>query len=304
MVRLVTMVAMEPVHTPRRPIRAAVAACISLLALASVASPASGAGGGGSVVSPGAYHLSLGDSMAFGLQFDRLFEMLDAGTYTPDAFDTGFTDVLAAKLQQLRPDQQTVNLSCPGESTDTMIDGGCEFALPEPDGLGLALHTTYPGPQLDAAVSFLTAHPGEVSPITVAIGGNDAIDVIAGKCGGDAACVERSGLRAHLAAKLDHILVAIRRAAPDAEVVVVGFHNPFTVDAPGSDGVWRANYTSAQRDAAQRNGARFVDAFPVIQGPHVCELTFLCASGDPHPTDEGYQRIGELIFDALRHGRP
>ena len=55
--------------------------------------------------------------------------MLDAGTYTPDAFNTGYTDVLAARMQPLRPDQQTVNLSCPGESTHTMIRGGCMIAF-------------------------------------------------------------------------------------------------------------------------------------------------------------------------------
>ena len=66
--------------------------------------------------------------MGFGLQFDRLFAMLDAGTYTPDAFNTGYTDVFAARMQRHRPDQQTVNMSCPGESTDTMINGTLPLA--------------------------------------------------------------------------------------------------------------------------------------------------------------------------------
>ena len=42
---------------------------------------------------PEKFYLSLGDSMAFGLQFDKLFALLDAGTYTPAAFNTGYSDV-------------------------------------------------------------------------------------------------------------------------------------------------------------------------------------------------------------------
>src|SRR4051812_13418544 len=105
-----TIGAMETTRTVFRLIRLVTAACLSLLVLPAMASPAAGDSGQGHVVPPKAYYLSLGDSMAFGLQFDRLFEMLDAGTYAPEAFDTGYTDELAARMKQLRSDQQTVNL--------------------------------------------------------------------------------------------------------------------------------------------------------------------------------------------------
>lgn len=121
--------------------------------------------------------------------------MLDAGTYTPDAFDTGYTDAFAARMASLRPDQQTVNLSCPGETTDTMISGGCFFTSPEPEGPGLTLHTSYDGAQLDAAVSFLDAHRDQVNPITVSIGGIDAATVIAEMCEFDAGCIARRAPR-------------------------------------------------------------------------------------------------------------
>jgi hypothetical protein len=199
---------MQTTKTSPRLIRVAVAACLALTLLAALASPALGDDGEAKLAPPKAYYLSLGDSQAFGLQFDRLFEMLDAGTYTPDAFNTGYTDVLAARMHQLRPDQQTVNLSCPGESTDTMINGVCSFTLPEPDGPGLTLHTSYAGPQLDAAVSFLRSHLHQVNPITVSIGGIDAADIIAETCNFDAACIKRSGLRDSFGRGLDRILGA------------------------------------------------------------------------------------------------
>lgn len=274
-------------------IRVATVACVALAVLPSATPSASAAKRGG----PEAFYLSLGDSMAFGLQFDRLFEMLDSGTYTPDAFDTGYSDAMTAQMQSLRPGQEVVNLSCPGESTHTMINGRCSFTLPEPDGPALALHTSYEGSQLDAAVSFLRSHAGAVSPITVSVGGVDAAEVIAGQCGFDGACIAESGLRDGLGAGLDRILGDLRAAAPSAEIVLVSFYNPFSIDVPGSDRLWRRYYSDAQHDAARRhNDVRVADIWHLFRGPHLCDRTFLCDSGDFHPNDDGYSRIGERIF--------
>jgi lysophospholipase L1-like esterase len=281
----------------------AAAACASLLAVAAMASPASARGGPPRVVPPKAYYLSLGDSMGFGLQFDKLDLLLAAGTYSPDKFDTGYTDVLGARMRRIRPGQQTANFSCPGETTATMVEGGCFFTNPEPEGAGLTLHLPYPGSQLDAAVWFLKAHPGQVSPITVSIGGIDAADVIGDQCGGDAACVEQSGLRDHLARGLDRILSTLRHAAPGTELVLVALHNPFTVDHPETDALWRSTYTKVERAAARRNGARFSDFSKIVERGDVCQLTFLCGSGDSHPTDEGYRRLAGQVFGVAGYER-
>jgi lysophospholipase L1-like esterase len=274
----------------------AVAIVAPLILVSALASPAVGAAAERQPAPPKGFYLSLGDSMAFGLQFDRFFEMLDAGTYRPEAFDTGYTDFLANRMRRLRPDQRTVNLSCPGESTDTMINGPCAFTLPEPDGPGVTLHTNYAGSQLDAAVSFLRAHPGQVSPVTVSVGGNDAADVIAETCGGDAACVRQTGLREHLGQNLDHILGAVHAAAPDAVIILVAFYNPFSVSHPETNGLWWRHYTTVQKEGALRNGVNFASATAVVNEGNVCQLTFLCTSGDSHPTDAGYQRIADHVF--------
>lgn len=268
-----------------------------MLLLTVLASPAR-ADGNQAAPPPGAYYLSLGDSMAFGLQFDRLFEMLDTGTYAPEAFSTGYTDVFAERMRSLRPDLQTINLSCPGESASTLITGGCFFTSPEPEGAGLTLHTSYDGAQLDAAVSFLRAHPDLVNPITVSIGGIDVANVIAETCDFDASCVGRSGIRDELGRTLDHILHALRAVAPRAEIILVAFYNPFTVDVPTSDRLWHRVYTTAQRAAAARNGARLADVSGLLDEHDVCAVTFMCSSGDPHPTDLGYRLIAEEVFEA------
>ncbi len=275
---------------------ACAAATSFVLLLSVLSSPARAEGKVRRAPPPEAFYLSLGDSNAFGLQFDRLFEMLDAGTYAPDAFDTGYTDVFAARMQSQRPDQQTMNLSCPGETTETMISGGCSFTSPEPEGPGLTLHTSYDGAQLDAAVSFLDAHPHQVNPITVSIGGIDVANVLAETCNFDAGCIARSGIRNELGRKLDHILQALHAAAPRAEIILVAFYNPFTVEVPGTDGLWQRYYTQVQKAAAARNGARFANVSDLLEENAICELTFMCSSGDAHPTDLGYRLIGELIF--------
>src|SRR5262245_24370525 len=104
---------------------------------------------------PQRYYLALGDSMAYG------FQPTKANT-PPSAVDTGYVDLFAARLRKLVPRVQVVNYGCPGESTVTFTRGGCDWLKG-----GGKLHNPFRGSQLKAALSFLAAHPGQVSPITV-----------------------------------------------------------------------------------------------------------------------------------------
>jgi lysophospholipase L1-like esterase len=237
-------------------------------------------------------YLSLGDSFGFGLQVDRLFELLDAGTYTPAAFNTGYTDDLAARLLLIRPDQIVENLSCPTESTDTMIMGGCLFT----HDFGLDIHVDYDGSQLDAALAFLRAHPHQVSPITLAIGANDVRSVL-DRCGLENSCIGRSGITQHLRRNLGRILGALRAAAPETEIIVLAMYNPYKIMNPTSDDIWKRDFVDVEADVASRYQARFANAFAAIHTTdQLCQLTFLCTSGDSHPNDAGYLTIANLIF--------
>ena len=67
------------------------------------------------------------------------------------------------RMQQQIPGLSLRNLGCPGETSHSMITGThplCRY--PE-------------GSQLDAAVAFLQAHPGQVAFITVEVGANDFV---------------------------------------------------------------------------------------------------------------------------------
>jgi lysophospholipase L1-like esterase len=100
-----------------------------------------------------AYYLSLGDSLAQGVQPNA--KGVDVET------NQGYPDQLFTALHLGNPLLHLVKLGCPGETTATMINGGiCK----------------YPGgakSQLAAAVAFLQAHLGHVQLVTIDIGAND-----------------------------------------------------------------------------------------------------------------------------------
>jgi lysophospholipase L1-like esterase len=98
------------------------------------------------------YYLSLGDSLATGVQ------PIGAAEWQFRT-DEGYADQLGAIASRRLPNLQTVKIGYPGESTTTMIEGGL---------------TTYPhGSQLDEAVAFLRGHRGSVAFVTIDIGFND-----------------------------------------------------------------------------------------------------------------------------------
>jgi len=113
------------------------------------------------LVGPKAYYLALGDSLAFGYQPNLNWD---------DGYTRSFSRDLAPRAMRSYTD-----LACPGESTGTMISGGCPYAL---------LHQSlYSGSQLQAAVNYLHQHAGQVSPVTLDIGVNDLIpDLNAAQC--------------------------------------------------------------------------------------------------------------------------
>jgi lysophospholipase L1-like esterase len=270
------------------------------LAVALVAVSTAGASGPGARFNPPkGYYLSLGDSLGFGLQLDKLNALLAAGTYTPHAFNTGYTDDFAAQMLQIRPDQQVVNLSCPRETTDTMISGGCPFI-----DFGLAIHTDYSGAQLDAAIAFLKAHPGQVSPITVGIGANDAIGVLGDQCNFDPTCAKAASSNTS------------RRTSTRSWALSAP--QPRTPKSSWSPTTTRLGFTSTHRPTSfgitttfksSRTPPLVIDAFfangfdAISTTDQLCQLTFLCASGDVHPTDTGYQVLANLIDSVSGYDR-
>jgi lysophospholipase L1-like esterase len=144
------------------------------------------------------YYVSVGDSLAAGVQ--PIGDPADL--YRTDQ---GYAEQLLALARVDSPKLSLVKLGCPGETTTTMIEGGiCSYAH---------------GSQLDEAVSFLEAHRSFVAFVTIDIGPNDF------------ACYEPECLPAgvgSIQANLPVILAALREAAgPGVPIVGMTIYNPF-----------------------------------------------------------------------------
>ena len=250
---------------------------------------------------PKKYYLALGDSITYGYQSWKHELGLP-----PNEFNSGYVDVFAARLRELRSDLQVVNYGCVGESTRTLLEGGC---LSRVVGVPISLHDTFEGSQLEAALSFLRAHPGQVSPITLHLFGNDVRELFE-QCEQDVECVARNAPAAiaEFAARMGHVVGALRAAAPSAEIVVIGAWSTSSVAGEGDLLIQAANI--ALTDAVAPHRVRFADVVPIFNPPDpssrataVCALTLLCTHGDGHPSDAGYRAIAEVVFGVSGYAR-
>lgn len=170
--------------------------------------------------SDGGYYLSLGDSLAVGVQPDE--------NGLPAETSEGYTDVLYRTLSEDDPDLRHERLGCAGEDTTTFLEGGlprCEERYDD-------------GEQLQAAEDFLAEHEGEVDLVTLTIGANNftrcvrGVNAPDGKADGsddidiDAGCVA-DGLE-RLEDEVPEIAQRLREAAgPDTRIVAMTYYNPF-----------------------------------------------------------------------------
>jgi len=264
-----------------------------------VASAASAAGG----PLPKHYYLALGDSLAYGVQPDKVARGLP-----PSAYNTGFVDLFAARLRARNPKLEVVNYACPGESTVTFVLGVCPW-LAE----GKKLHRPFGSAQAqaEAALAFLALHPGQVSPITVTLFGNDIVPAF-DNCRDLLACAHSKGPKviASYANRLGSILGRLRASAPGAEIIVTGAWN-FDEEHPNLTTPLFRPLNAAMAREASRVHARFANPLPLfnikrsvaIQRARLCAYTYICSKADPHPTDAGYRAYARAVIAASSYTR-
>jgi lysophospholipase L1-like esterase len=98
-----------------------------------------------------AYYVSLGDSLAQGVQPNAKGASVET--------NQGYADQLYTALKMGNPVLKLEKLGCPGETTTSMIKGGiCKYST---------------GSQLSQAAAFLKAHAGHIQVVTIDIGAND-----------------------------------------------------------------------------------------------------------------------------------
>jgi lysophospholipase L1-like esterase len=232
------------------------------------------------------YYMALGDSLSFGYQPN-----LD---FTSGFADDIFNDVRQANVTGL------VNYACLGETTSTMIHGGCPGRI--------AHHGSYLGPQLQAAVDFLKDdhNRGRVSPITLEIGSNDVIpDWNQTTCSaGPTVAADLARMDSNLTQViLPELLNALGAGtnANNGDLHMLNYYNPYAKECQGSAPFVHLLNNHLQADAA-RFGVSVVDVYSAFGGDdgtasHICDYTWICDSSfhDIHPTSQGYQVIAKAV---------
>lgn len=225
---------------------------------------------------PKQYYLALGDSLAYGLQPN--------GDTTHGYVDDIFQNLRSHGTQTLE------NLGCPGATTTSLISGSC----------GLS-HVPYSGTQLDTAVSFITQHAGQVSPVTIDIGGNDTIGAL---------CTTNTSQFASILSTIDTnltktILPRLRQAltvngTQTGDIVVMNYYDPYHDRCSASITNTEAFDQHLANDAT--GFATVVDVFTAFGGPNTtntCTYTWMCSSyQDIHATTLGYSVIAQAFASA------
>lgn len=151
------------------------------------------------------YYLSLGTSLAAGVQADSL---TGESVITDVSYPSELATILREDIHKLRH----VNLGCPGETAETFIYGGkCDFPK---------------GSQLDQAVQFLHAHGKFTGLITIDLGANDVLQCV------DGAIVNLecfSEKLSQLSLDLAYVIETLKEVAPNIPIVGMNYYNPLLV---------------------------------------------------------------------------
>ena len=195
------------------------------------------------------YYLALGDSLSQGVQPGP------AGASAPTG--QGYANQLYAMLRRGDPGLRLVKFGCNGATTATMLGGGGRCRYPG-------------GSQLAAAVSFLRAHRGQISLITMDVGANDPDSCITRPAAlGMAACVTKSF--PETAANLTEIMYRLRATAGErVRIIGMNYYVPALAewrDGPLGQAVARVSeqvvdgYNQMLAAVYQAFGARVADVF-------------------------------------------
>lgn len=248
------------------------------------------------------YYMALGDSFAFGFHLVQYQQEQASNSYSPASFNDGYDADFFSQLKAVISPLQEINYSCPGETTDTFINGGCPNHTNT-----LPLHTNYPvsQSQLQAAVNFLQSNSNNVKTITIDIGVNDAIN-LANLCQPQSTPVQcyntnTQGVLNKVQQNYDTILTSLRQAAPQANIIIVKFPNPVYYD--GTDALGNG-LNQIQDNEATSRGLKLADTFSIFNANNLCSYTNFCSTpSDFHPTALGYNAMANQIWSASGYAK-
>jgi lysophospholipase L1-like esterase len=260
------------------------------------------------------YYVSLGDSYAVGYQA--------TGQETGKTTRNGYANQLVRKARTRGHRLKLVNFGCGGETTTSILTRKKRCKGSAPGAPNYAGRT-----QVAAAERFLRRHKGEVSLITVSIGGND-VTACASKAD-PVACVGTAvnGIKAN-----GGKLVKRLRKATGKKTRIVGITYPDVILGGWVSGVqadrdlaglsviaFQSLINPALKDVYESVKGRFVDVTeatgaygsleeltnlaPYGEVPvpvaEVCRISYYCTYRDIHLTTEGYGIIADLVAKTL-----
>jgi lysophospholipase L1-like esterase len=236
-------------------------------------------------VGPKAYYLALGDSWGEGYQPNGdLSHGYPQQWYTNDLSGQGVT--------------QFVNYSCGGETTTSFLQGNCPSTPP------------YSGTQLSAAMTFLAQHRGQVSPVTIDIGGNDLLNLLPLITSNPQQCfvglstdTVKALVKAVATFDVNYtIIMGQLRAAlgGSGDLLTMAYPDPYQNICPVLLPIVE-RFNADIRTIAQQHGAKVAPVFATFGGSTVpnrnlCTYTWICSSyHDIHPTTTGYHVIARTF---------
>ena len=280
-----------------------------LMAAALMASALFASAASAKTLKPTAY-LALGDSLSFGYKGVTFTENKvknavscaaeeKAKCEPASSFEGGFVGYFGSRLAKVEKkagnELTTVNLGCPGETSDGMIGhtyGGpgaeynpCGYNTVE----GWPLKTEYaPASQLEAAAAAIaTKAYGEVKAVTLQIGSNDELQTVA-KCETPSydvehgfatllACIEHEagpegyafsgGLFSHILTNIGVSVAVLRGAGYSGTIEILGFYNPDANLLEGSDAldkILNENLEGLIAGEVYGPGIKLAQPFPVF----------------------------------------
>ena len=244
----------------------------------------------GTLIGPKANYLALGDSLGLGFQ--------------PNGDNNhGYADDFFSNLQS-HGTTTLENLSCSGETTITMINGGCIDKLQN--------KVAYAGSQLQAAVNFINGHKGQVSPVTLDIGADNFLLKNDVNTNNAPNCTLASSFNSDLArmdSDLTNTILPQLTAAltvngqRTGDLIIPNYYDPEQNLCPNLVSVSQEINQHIANDASSF-GVIMVDIFtafggPATPNPNIPILTWI-GSGFPlalaiHPRSVGYQLMATTI---------
>lgn len=221
----------------------------------------------------GTEYLALGDSLAAGVGSSRCpIGCAGAG---------GYVAAFAQRLStQAGRRVQVKDLGVPGETSDSFV--------------GDFFTNRGSKSQLARAVAEIHLHGGTINPVTLDIGGNDALNARGPSHGDDEKQAALDRFRANLETIVAALQDALQASGSGGRLILLAYYDPYGQDDPDLWGFARLN--QAIRDVGAEYGVRVAEPFTRFAGAE-SRLTWIdCRCPlNVHPNDRGYT----LLADAL-----